>query len=115
MLFVDAHVRSRWFAVDAGYFSRHSDRRFRLRGLYPNERVLLDAAGHEETPPRGSSVLKIVTRKSQALKVFDKAEIVAALDTQERIEAAWDLLAVGDVHLADVFALARARASGRLQ
>jgi hypothetical protein len=118
MLHADVAVLSRWVAVDRLWFDRHPERHYRLRGLFPNESVLLDDAGNVETPPRGAGVLKIITKDgvSQAVKYFDKATIIAALDTEERIEAAWDLLAAEDViDVRHAIALARARETKRLQ
>jgi hypothetical protein len=120
-LFADAVVRSRWFFVDDGYFARHPERRYRLRGLYPMESVQLDQL-HREVPPKGSPVLKIVKRvapgwhEMQAVRFHDKAAVIAALDSDAAVCAAFDLLDVADVvDVRETKALAQARETGPLR
>jgi hypothetical protein len=120
MLFANSFVVSRWFALDAGYFFRRQ-RHYRLRGLYPAERVAVDEHRHEQ-PPKGANVLKIIRQlgpgrhEEQAVEYLDKTAITTALDTDAAIAAAFDLLSAEDViDVRQATALAQARQTGRLQ
>jgi hypothetical protein len=121
MITANAYVVSRWFAVDQGYFNRHPDRHYRLRTLYPSESVALDKE-RREIPPRNANVLKLLRQvasgqhEEQAVQYLDKRAVFAALDTDEAVGAAFNLLSVCEViDVRDAAALARVRETGRLQ
>jgi hypothetical protein len=121
MFTANAVVISRWFAVDQGYFARHPDRRFRVRGLYPSESVAIDEQ-RRGVPPPHSPILKIIKQVApgrhevQAMRYRDKAAVVAALDSDAAAQAAFDLLSAEDViDVRQTKLLATLRETGRLQ
>lgn len=114
MMLADAIVRSRWFFQDQNYFGRHPERTFRVRSLYPMERIPISPS-RWETPQRDANVLKIVSRagSAQAVKYHDKATVVAALDTDEAAQAAFDMLSVEEcIDVRHAVALAVQRKTG---
>jgi hypothetical protein len=121
-MYANAFVVSRWHAVDAGYFLRHPERHYRLRGLYPSENVSVDEQ-RRETPPKGSPVLKIIKQLANgqhdeiATEYLDKAAIFAALDSDAAIAVAFALFSAGKdvIDVRQAVVLAQARATKRLQ
>ena len=120
MMLAQAVVVSNWFARDRRWYQHpsHAGRAHRVRSLFARELVRLDQTT-SELPPRDVVVLKATHRtehgiEQQAFIAGDK-RLAEALSEEPLAQATWDLLTCGDVRISDVFALARARASGRLQ